>query len=272
MKKMKNCLAVVAAVATMAAMATSVSAADWSQVSYADNDPNTGKIVSYDADGFEFANTDANADLCKARITLEKVLKNPKDFDKVRKLSWTVTYNNVSDKFTGEALSGGSYITCTNSTGYKIEPDEWDEANDKPVWKSTTYSVDDVCELPDDMTLVEDGELVFMDWSFSNIGDFGITVSISNFKMFDKDGNEIEQLGLNEFNAEAVSDVEEAEPVVDTEVKEDTTEVETTAEPVASDDTTKEDTTPKTGNSVVPVVFAAVAMLGAAGTMSKKSK
>ena len=258
--RMKKCVAAVAAVATMAAMAVNVSAADWAQVSYADNDPGTGRVVAFDENGFEFANTDANADLCKARITLEKFLKNAKDFDKVRKLTWKVTYNNVSDKFTGEALSGGTYVTCTNSKGYKIEPEEWDDEKDLPIWKETSYTIEDYCELPDDMTLVEDGELVFMDWSYSNIGDFGITVTISDFKMFDKDGNEIEQLGLNEFGVEPITDVEEGvadgQPTV--EDKQNT------------DD--KQDTTPKTGNSVLPIALAGVVVLGSTVVLAKKSK
>lgn len=194
---MKKLMSIAAVAAAMSIMAGSVSAADWTQTSYADNDPATVKIMSADADSVTFTTSETSTDICKARITLEKILKNPADYAKIAKMEWTVTYKGVSPAYTGTALAGGTYVTNVNSVGYKINADSVDEAGEHGTWNNSEYTITDSLDVVN--PLVENGELVFMDWSFNDIGGAGITVTISDLKIFDASGAEIEQLGYGEF-------------------------------------------------------------------------
>ena len=211
--KFKKIAAVCAAAAAIAATSVSVSAADWSQTSYADNDPNTVKIVSVDENGITFQNTVVNTDICKARITLDKILKNPEDYSKIRKMTWTVTYKGITPDFVSDiGLSGGTWATNTDSTGYTLKP-ECDE-NDKAIWDKTEYTMEDYAEwgVGDAPACPEkDGEMVFMDWSYADIAKQDVTVTISDYKIYDADGNEIEQLGFGEYVASAANDAAPAE-------------------------------------------------------------
>lgn len=233
--KMRKITSILAAALAVAALSATVSAADWSQASYADANPNTVKIISADADGVTFTTSDADPDICKARITLDKVLRNPDDYAKIAKAEWTVTYTGVSSEYKGDALSGGTYFTNTNAVGYNIRCDEFDE-NDNPVWKNDTYTVTDSVELKDPAE--KDGELVFMDWSRANIGGTGIHVTVSDFKLYDADGKEIEQLGFEEYGKETVETPEPAveEESTETTAPEETVSAETESE--KSDDKT----------------------------------
>jgi len=63
-----------------------------------------------------------------------------------------------------------------------------------------------------------------MDWSRANIGGAGIQVTVSDFKLYDADGKEIEQLGFEEYGKETV---ETPEPAVEEESTETTAPEET---------------------------------------------
>lgn len=238
--------------AIMATMGVSVSAADWSQASYADNDPNTVKIISADANGVTFTTTDLQTDICKARITLDKILKNPDDYSKIAKMTWNVTYEGVTPDFVteGGALSGGTYATNKNSEGYNIKAEEAEDGSF--IWEDKVYTTTDSVTFDEGETPEKDGEMVFMDWSFANIGSQNIKVTVSDLKIFDKDGNEIEQLGYGEY---VVADTAPS-------LEEDTT--------VPEDGIVKEDSA-KTGN-VETVVLAASALVASACVLAKKNK
>ena len=79
MMKFKRIAAVACVAALASVMSISVSAADWSQASYADNDPNTGNVMVADKDFVIFTNTAAITDIAKCRITLDNVIQNPDD-------------------------------------------------------------------------------------------------------------------------------------------------------------------------------------------------
>ena len=98
--KSKKLISAISMAALASVMTIPVSAADWSQASYADNDPNTGKIIESGADYVTFTNTGESTDIAKCRITLDKVIKNSDDAKNVWKMTWKVRYNNrTSDSF-----------------------------------------------------------------------------------------------------------------------------------------------------------------------------
>lgn len=276
--KTKKLFSTISACALAAAlcgtMAITVAAADWSQASYADNDPNTVKMISQTNTSITFTTTDTNTDICKARITLDKVLENPEDYSKIAKVEWKITYAGVTPDFKGEALSGGTYVTNTNSEGYSIKPDEVD-ANDNPVWKNDVYTTTDKLDVT--APLEKDGEIVFMDWSFADIGAAGITVTISDFKMFDASGNEIAQLGNNEW-AEGIPN-DELEDLDENDVsntsddlEETTTEI-VTQPPVGTEQVTNDNivANANTGNPGAAIA-GAVASLAAVGIILTKKR
>lgn len=253
MISIKKIAAIAAALATIATMSITASAADWSQCSYADNDPSTVKIISLNDDGVTFTTSTKSTDICKARITLDKILKNPDDYSKIAKMTWTVTYS-IPDDFEAESLSGGTYATNKNSDGYTIRAD----GETENTWKDTTYTIDDQVEFTD-KTPEKDGEMVFMDWSYADIGSKNVSVTISNYKIFDADGNEIEQIAYGEYGAE--------------EVIEQTAE-ETTAAPASDNlENIQIEDNAKTG-SVAPIIaVSALALSASTGiALSKKSK
>lgn len=256
--RFKKIAAVCAAAAAMAAMAVSVSAADWSQTSYADNDPNTVKIVETTKDGVKFTNGIVNTDIAKARITLDKILKNPDDYSKIRKMTWTVTYDGVTPDFESEiGISGGTWATNVNAQGYTIRP-EYDE-NDKAIWDKTQYVIEDFAEwgVDDKPKCPEkDGEMVFMDWSNADIASQGVTVTISNFKIFDADGNEIEQLGFGEYSENGAAAEEKPEEKPEETPADDGKEEEPESKPGYD---VVEEPSAETGNEGIFVAMAAVA-------------
>lgn len=245
------------AVAALAAsmMATTVSAADWAQTGYADNDPTTVRIVSSDENGVTFTTTETSPDICKARITLDKVLKNPEDYSKIAKMEWKVTYKGITPEFVAEGgLAGGTWCSVTNSNEFNIKPEM--DAEENYIWEETEYSITDSVTFEDGQAPEKDGELVFMDWSYANIGSQNVTVTISDLKIFDKDGNEIEQLGFGEYTAA---------PAEDTSAT-DTTETETTE----NTDATVTEENAKTGNEAPVIALAALA--ASAVVCAKKRK
>lgn len=290
-----------AAVAAAAVLMSgiSVSAADWSQATYSDGDPSTVKIISTDENGVDFCNSATNTDICKVRITLDKVLKNREDYSKIATMKWKVTYKGVSDALTTDALSGGTYMTNNNSTGYSIRSENYDEENEKAIWANSTYEQVDFYNVPEDMPLEKDGELVFMDWSFADITNQGVTVRISDLEIYDKDNNPIEQLGYKEWTPEMSADVidtgagnpthkgdeekaeeapEEAEPVEEDAPAEESAEE---AEPVEETPAAEEETpvepesieeVPKTGDTGIFVALGALAVAAGALTVTSKRK
>lgn len=246
---MKKIISSVAAVAMTASLMTvAANAADWSKTAYADDDPTTVEIVSTSADGVTFTQQVAGGS-CKARITLDNVLANAEDVSKIKSGSWKLTYTGLSNLNGTEIdwLGGGCYAATGNSTGFSLSPNEW--AEDGTVIWEDTQTVEDSFKylLPTSVpTDAASAEFVFMDWSGQDLVANGITLTISDFHLYDEDGNEIAQkdyAGAVETVADTTADVA----------------VETT-------------TSTATGNAGVASVAAVMAVAGAAAIAAKKRK
>lgn len=276
-KRLIYASAAMTAMVAASLMAVNVSAADWSQASYADNDPNTVKMISQTDDSITFTTTATNTDICKARITLDKVLADPADYSKIAKLEWTVTYDGVTSEYKGEALSGGTYVTNTNSEGYSIKPDDYD-ADENPIWSSSKYVATDRLDVKD--PLVENGEIVFMDWSYADIGAYGITVTISDFKIYDADGGEITQLAngawldenVPEENTTDAADTAEDAPDEENTVTETETADETAAETETQPVNDNIEENANTGNAGTSIAFGALGLAFGAIIAARKRK
>ena len=121
--KISKLSAIVAAAAVAVSMAAvSESATNWANASYADDDPNTVKIISTDENKASFTAT-ADGTACKLRITANELLEAG-DIEKVKSATWTVTYDIPEGTAAGNGVGGGTYFGCKNSTGYWISPDE----------------------------------------------------------------------------------------------------------------------------------------------------
>lgn len=267
MKSLKRIAAIAAATMAVSTMSMSVSAADWSQTSFADNDPTIVTIVQADDSGVIYKNNQ-NPDYAKVRITLDKILKNPDDYAKIAKVTYTVEYHGItSDLKTEGTIGGGAWLTNQNANSYTFEPDSYDE-NDIPIWKEGTYKAEDGLDVPEDMPLEKDGEFVFMDWSRANLGAQGVTIQISNLKLFDKDGNEIEQLKYGEWTAEGTSKTETETP------SEEDTKSDESSEPSndAIVEAKPDEDNAKTGNALPVAACAILAASTAASVALKKRK
>lgn len=188
--KISKIVATIAAAATAASMiAVSASATNWANASYADSDPNTVKVISVDENKASFTATSDGA-AAKLRVTIGELLEEA-DIANVKSATWTVTYDIPEGTAAGNGVGGGTYFGIKNSTGYWISPD-YDE-NSNAYWGSTTYTATDEAKflLPTEV-LAADSELVFMDWS-SHEAITAMTVTISDLKFFDGDGNELPQ-------------------------------------------------------------------------------
>lgn len=186
--KISKVLAAIAAAATAASMiAVSANATNWANASYADDDPNTVKVISVDENKASFTAT-ADGQAAKLRVTVGELVDDPAQ---IKSASWTVTYEIPEGTAAGNGVGGGTWFGCKNSTDYWISPDYDD--NGDAYWGNGTYTA--TCEakflLPTEV-LAADSELVFMDWS-SHEAITAMTVSISDLKFFDADGNEIAQ-------------------------------------------------------------------------------
>lgn len=245
--KISKIIAAIAAAATTASMiAVSASATNWANASYADDDPNTVKVISTDESKASFTAT-ADGAAAKLRVTINELIDEA-DIANVKSATWTVTYDIPEGTAAGNGVGGGTYFGIKNSTGYWISPDYDDDGN--AYWGSTTYTATDEAKflLPTEV-LAADSELVFMDWS-SHEAITSMTVSISDLKFFDGDGNEIAQKAY----AGAAS----------------TPVVETTTDAPAAD--TAPTTTAATGNAAVASIAAVMAVAGAAAIAAKKRK
>lgn len=242
--KISKLSAIVAAAAVAVSMAAvSASATNWANASYADNDPNTVKIISTDENKASFTAT-ADGIACKLRITASELLE-PGDIEKVKSATWTVTYDIPEGTAAGNGVGGGTYFGCKNSTGYWISPDEYDD-DGVGHWGTTTYTITDEAKflLPAEV-LTADSELVFMDWS-SHEAITAMTVSISDLKFFDADGNELAQKAY----AGAASSAAD------------------TATPAADSSTTST----ATGNVPAAAIAGVMAIAGTAAIAAKKRK
>lgn len=247
---MKKVLSMTAAAAmAISMMSIAADATNWSTASYADDDPSTVTIVSTSEDKVTFTQT-ADGTTAKCRITAADILAE-EDLAKVKSASWTITYDGfTTETEAGNGVGGGTYFGCKNSTGYWISPDYDDDGNS--YWANASYSVEDSVKflLPTD-TLTTESELVFMDWSNGNLVSNNVTVSISNLKFFDADGNEIAQKAYE--GAAAAED----------------TAVETTEAAPAADATT---TSTATGNTAAAAIASVMAVAGVAAIAAKKRK
>ena len=251
MNMKKTVSAIAAAAMAVSALSIAATAADWSKTGYADDDPNTVSIISTDANGVTFTQAVAGG-ACKARITLSDVLANPEDVSKIKSGSWDITYNGLSSLTGTEIgwLGGGTWCASTNSAQFGIGPQETNE-DGTTVWDDTqTISDSFKYLLPTQVpTDASEAEFVFMDWSGQDLASNGITVTISNFKLFDEDGNEIAQ---KEYGgaSDAAAD--------------------TTADAPAADTTAT--TSTATGNTTAAAIASVMAVAGAAAIAAKKRK
>lgn len=246
--KISKVLAAIAAAATAVSMiAVSTSATNWANASYADDDPNTVKVISVDENKASFTAT-ADGQAAKLRITMNELLEDA-DIANVKSATWTVTYDIPEGTAAANGVGGGTYFGIKNSTGYWISPDYDDDGN--AYWGSATYTATDEAKflLPTEV-LAADSELVFMDWS-NHEAITTMTVSISDLKFFDGDGNEIPQKAF----AGAAS----------------APAAETTAEAPAADDGAAT-TSATTGNATVASIAAVMAVAGVAAIAAKKRK
>lgn len=248
--KISKVLSAIAAAATAASMiAVSANATNWANASYADDDPNTVKVISVDENKASFTATSDGA-AAKLRITVGELLEEA-DVANVKSATWTVTYEIPEGTAAGNGVGGGTYFGIKNSTGYWISPDYDDDGN--PYWGSSTYTAADEAKflLPTEV-LSADSELVFMDWS-SHEAITAMTVSISDLKFFDGDGNEIAQKA---YAGAASAPAAEAPAAAET--------------PAA--DNGAATTSAKTGNTAAASIAAVMAVAGAAAIAAKKRK
>lgn len=273
----KKILSVVAASAmALSISAVSASAADWSQASYADDNPDTCNIISTDENGVTAQQTSSAAQT-KVRLTLSKILKNPDDVSKIYSGTYKVTYTGLdaTDPAVVGWVGGGLYAATGNSTGFGVSPAADDEGN-VLAWDHEVVCEDDFkyllpSSVPSDASTAE---FVFMDWSGQDLLSAGVTVTFSDLHLYDSDGNEIEQLGYGEYTGDdaiAVEDTatdEATEEVVEDTATEDTA-AETTEAAPASDDTT---TSTSTGNASAAAIAGVMAVAAGAAVAMRKRK
>lgn len=265
---MKKLFAGIAAVAVMASVCSSVSAVDWSKTTYADNNPDTCVIENIDENGVTWSQA-VSGDLSKIRFTWADVLENPDDLSKVYSGTWNITYKGLS-KFSGTDcgwLGGGTYVSTGNSAGYGLAPDDWAE-DGTAVWNDEQTVEDSFKWLlgpADDIT----NEIVVMDWSGQDMS--GVTFTISNFKIFDKEGNEIAQKA---FSGDAAAPAAEEEAVVE-EAPAAAEEAVVEEAPAAVEEApapAEETTSTATGNAPVAAAAAVMGVAAAMAFVSRKKK
>lgn len=267
-KTFKSLAAIAAAAALCVSVSAAASAADWSQTGYADNDPATVNIISTSADGVVFTQT-TDGVAAKARLTLDKMLADPADVSKVYSGSWTIVYHGLAGTDI-QGVGGGCYAATCNSTTYWLSP-EFNE--DGTVTWADEVTVEDSfkwllpSQVPEDPA---EAEFVFMDWANANLVSNNVTIELKDFKLFDKEGNEIAQ---KEYGAAAPAEEAPAEeaPAEDAPAAEEAPAEEATAE---AEEAPAADTaaTPvaATGNTAAASIAAVMALAGAAALISKR--
>ncbi|MCR5805973.1 MAG: hypothetical protein K6G68_02935 [Oscillospiraceae bacterium] len=274
---MKKLIAGIAAVVAMSAFASTASAVDWSAAGHADgDDPATGVIISTDENGVTWGQATAG-ELSKFRITWADVLENPDDLSKVYSGSWKITYHGLS-KLTGTDcgwMGGGTWVSTGNSAQYSLSPNDWAE-DGTAVWEDEQTVEDSFKWL---LGPAEDvsNEIVFMDWSGQDITDQSITFTVSDFKIFDKEGNEIPQKAYGGSSAaaeeapaeEAAAEEAPAEEAAAEEAPaEEAAPAETEAAPAPA--AAEETTSTATGNTSAAAAVAVMAAAAVAAYVSKK--
>ena len=177
----------------LAAFATNVYAADWSEATFADGNPSTGKIVSANKNGVTWAQVTAG-EPAKIEIYWEDILKNPKDISKVYTVKWKVTYKGLK-KLNGSDiawLGGGAWVCVDNSKTYSISPDSFN-SDGKAVWRRNSRTVSDSFTLKKGASFAPEDSIVFMDWSGQDFSDGSVTMTLSDFMVYDKNGKPIAQ-------------------------------------------------------------------------------
>lgn len=188
--KISKLISAIAAAACAASMiAVSASATDWAKATYADDNPDTCKIVSTSENEVK-ATATADGQALKVKIVVGDILDDDAAA-KVKSAKWNVTYEIPEGTPAGNGLGGAAWFACKNSSDYWISPDYDDDGN--PYWGSTSYNATSEVKfiLPTEV-LDATSELVFMDWS-NHEAMSSITVSYSDLKFYDADGNEIAQ-------------------------------------------------------------------------------
>jgi len=297
MKLKKIAAMIAAAAAAVSMMAVDVAATNWANASYADDDPNTVKIISTDENKVVFGAT-GDGIAMKCRVVAGDLIA-AEDLPKVKSASWTVTYDvSAAKEFVW--LGGGTYAAFKNSsTQYSVDA-TYDEFSNPVSYENATLTFNDsVKYLMAKETLAADSEFVFMDWSNTNLASNGITMTVSKLKFFDGDGNEIAQLpyGASAETEAAPAETEAAPAVTEAApVETEAAPVEDDDEDIAVDDTDADEapavteapapavteapapapdatTTPAaTGNVAVASIAAVMAVAGAAAIVAKKRK
>lgn len=300
MKLKKIAAMIAAAAAAVSMMAVDVAATNWANASYADDDPNTVKIISTDEEKVVFAAT-ADKIAMKCRVVAGDLLA-AEDLPKVKSATWTVTYD-VSNAKTFDWIGGGTYAAFKNSSvSYGINP-TYDDSGMAISYEGQNVTFEDSVKfLMAKEVLAADSEFVFMDWSNTNLVTNGITMTVSNLKFFDGDGNELPQLPYGgapaadaapeettaapEETTAAPAETEAPAPVedddedvvaddVDEDVDDAPAETEAPAPAVTEAPAPVADatTTPAaTGNVAVASIAAVMAVAGAAAIAAKKRK
>ena len=233
--KFRRFSAVAAAIAVISCCGVAAQAVDYSAASYADNNPSTCKIVSTDENGVTFTQV-KEFDFVKCRMVFGDIVSTEEDAAKIASGSFKVTYTGLTDTSEIYYLGGAAYVSASgsNSTEWKLSPDG----------KSSTISTESTFTCTPGSAKL-DGEIVFMDWSKNDFITEGVTMTVSDFKVFDKDGNEIATKPYGGVAAETEAPVAEETTPAETEAPAETTTettVETPDEPEADeDDGTNED-------------------------------
>jgi len=250
--KIKKIVAAFAAAATaVSMMAMSVNASNFANVTYADEDATMATIVSTSADSFTFAPT-ADGLQFKALLKATDLLADPSQVGDITKITATVTYDSTA-KAPHAWLGGGLWTNGGAQSDWGVTFGTEDA--DKNLTYSGPVSADIEVKflLPTQHLTADACSMVFADWSCNAEGNGtlatdGITLTVSNLKFFDKDGNELAQA---EFAGSAA-----------------TSDAAVTEEAPAADATTD---AAATGNTVAAVV-AAMAIAGIAAVATKKRK
>ncbi len=267
-KKVISCAAAAALALSMASL--SVSAADWSQTGYADDNPDTVNIVSHDENGVTGEQVN-DATAVKFRLTLDQILENPDDVSKVYSGTYKMTYKGLAGTDI-QGIGGGLYAATCNSTTFWISPTFNDDGT--VTWEDEVVAEDEFkwllpTQVPESAA---DAEFVFMDWSNSNFKSAGVTITVSDLHLYDKDGNEIAQKAYGG-SGEAAPAAEET-PAEETPAEDASTDEAAEATPVedvapASDDTTA---STATGNASAAAIASVMAVAAAAAVVAKKRK
>lgn len=219
--KIKKIAAAFAAVAmAVSMMAMSASASNFANVTYGDDDPAMATIVSTSSDSFTFAPT-ADGLQFKAKLKATDLIADPAQVGDITKITATITYDSTAKAPHGW-LGGGLW------TGGGAQ-DDWGitfgtEDADKNLVYSGPVSADIEVKflLPAHHLTADACDMVFIDWSCNAEGNEklatdGVTITVSNLKFLDKDGNEIAQAEYAGAAVEETAAATEEAPAGDTE-------------------------------------------------------